>query len=92
MPGLWSFDVAMLEVGEDEGRLSYARDLARAGGDMLEGAPALGEQGEPAFAEAAQGTLDGVAGAGVDIKVPAVWGLFDRDEDLRCRRPRTSTR
>jgi hypothetical protein len=34
---------------------------------VLQGAPALAEQGEPAFAEAAQGALDGVAGAGVLI-------------------------
>jgi len=79
-------------MGQDECGAGDVADFAGAGGDVLEGAPALVEQGEPAFAEAAQGTLDGVAGAGVDIKVPAVWGLFDRDEDLRCRRPRTSTR
>ena len=35
---------------------------------MLQGPPAAGEQGEPALAEAAQGALDGVAGAGVNIE------------------------
>ena len=37
------------------------------------------EQGEPAFAEAAQGPLDGVAGTGIDIEFTAVWRLLDRD-------------
>ena len=46
---------------------------------MLQGAPAGGEQGEPAFAEAAQRALEGVAGAGTDIEFPAVGGLLDRD-------------
>ena len=35
---------------------------------MLESAPVLAEQGEPAFAQAAQGPLEGVAGAGADIE------------------------
>ncbi len=51
----------MLEVGEDEGGAGDVADLAGAGGDVLGGAPALGEQGEPALAQAAQGALDGVA-------------------------------
>jgi hypothetical protein len=38
------------------------------GGDVLRGAPAAGEQGEAASGQAAQGTLDGVAGAGIDIE------------------------
>ena len=63
-------DVAVLVMGEDEGGAGGVTDLARAGGDVLEGAPAAGEQGEPAFAQAAQGPLEGVAGAGVD-RVPA---------------------
>jgi hypothetical protein len=56
--------VTVLEVGEYQGGAGDVADFARAGGDALEGAPALVEQGEPAFAEAAQGALDGVAGAG----------------------------
>src|SRR6266571_551826 len=64
-------------MGEDEGGAGDAADFAGAGGDVLEGAPALAEQGEPAFAEAAQGALDGVAGAGVNIEVAAICGLFD---------------
>jgi hypothetical protein len=35
----------VLEVGEHEGRLGYRGDLAGAGGDVPEGAPALSEQG-----------------------------------------------
>src|SRR5215468_3648810 len=68
-------------MGEDECGAGDVADFAGAGGDVLEGAPALVEQGEPAFAEAAQGALDGVAGAGVDIEVPPAGGLFDRDMD-----------
>ena len=55
--------------------------LLGAGGDVLEGAPALVEQGESAFAEAVQGVLQGVAGAGADIEVAPVCGLFDGDVD-----------
>jgi hypothetical protein len=35
-------------MGEDEGGADDVADFARAG-DVLEGAPAAGEQGEPAF-------------------------------------------
>jgi hypothetical protein len=41
-------------MGEDESGAGDVADSARAGGDVLEGAPSLGEQGEPAFPEAAQ--------------------------------------
>ena len=68
-------------MGEDEGGAGDVADFARACGDVLEGAPAAGEQGEPAFSQAAQRALDGVAGAGIDIEVAAVGGLFDRDVD-----------
>jgi hypothetical protein len=46
-------------MGQDERRAGDVADFAGAGGDVLEGAPALVEQGEPAFAQAAQGPLDG---------------------------------
>src|SRR5213078_132907 len=72
-------------MGEDKRGACDVADFARAGGDVLEGAPALGEQGEPAFAQAAQGPLDGVAGAGIDIQFPAAWGLFDRNQDAGAR-------
>ena len=55
-------DVTVLEMGEDERRAGDVADFAGAGGDVLEGAPALAEQGGPAFARAAQGPQDGVAG------------------------------
>jgi hypothetical protein len=51
---------------------------------VLEGAPAAGEQGESAFALAAQGTLDGVAGAGIDIQFLPAGGLFDGDVDAEA--------
>src|SRR6266487_3811789 len=68
-------------MGEDEGGAGDAADFAGAGGDVLEGAPALVEQGEPAFTEAAQGPLEGVAGAGINIEVPPICGLFDGHVD-----------
>jgi len=68
-------------MGEDERGAGYVADLAGAGSDVVQGAPAAGEQGEPAFAEAARGPLDGVPGTGADIQVPPAGGLFDRDED-----------
>jgi len=66
-------------MGEDEGGAGDVADLGGAGGDVLQGAPAAGKQGEPAFAEAAQGPLDGVAGTGINIEFTAVWRLLDRD-------------
>ena len=68
-------------MGEDECGAGYVAGFAGAGGDVLEGAPALGEQGEPAFAEAAQGAQEGIAGAGGDIEFPSAGGLLDRDLD-----------
>src|SRR5262249_47883809 len=51
------------------------------GGDVLQGAPAAGEQGEPSFPEAAQGALEGVAGTGIDVKFPAAGRLPDGNHD-----------
>ena len=59
------FDVAVLEMGEDKGGAGDVADFARAGGDVLQGAPAAGEQGEPSFPEAVQGALEGVTGTGL---------------------------
>src|SRR5215470_14101194 len=75
-------------MGEDKRGAGDVADLARAGGDVLEGAPALVEQGEPAFAQAAQRALDGVAGTGIDIQLLPAGGLSDRDEDADARRSR----
>src|SRR5450755_3283681 len=66
-------------MGEDECGAGNVADLAGAGGDVLESAPALVEQGEPAFAETAQGALEGIAGAGANIEFPSAGGLLDRD-------------
>jgi hypothetical protein len=63
-------------MGEDEGGAGDVTDFAGAGGDALEGAPALVEQGEPAFALAAQRALDGVAGAGADIELAPIGGCL----------------
>jgi hypothetical protein len=68
-------------MGEDEGGAGDVADLAGAGGDVAEGTPATGEQREPAFAQAAQRALDGVAGTGIDIELPAASGLFDGNQD-----------
>jgi hypothetical protein len=58
-------------MGEDKGGAGDVADFAGAGGDVVKGAPAAGEQGEPSFSEAAKRTLQGVAGAGSDVKFPA---------------------
>lgn len=63
-------------MGEDERGPGDVADLAGAGGDVPQGPPAAGEQGESPFAEAAQRALDGVAGAGVDIQVPPICRLL----------------
>lgn len=52
----------MLELGEDECGPDYLGGSSWAGGDALEGGPALGEQGEPAFPLAAQAAQQAVAG------------------------------
>jgi hypothetical protein len=71
-------------MGEDEGGAGDVTDPARAGGDVLEGAPALGEQGETAFSEAAQRPPESVAGPGVDVEVPAAGELFNRGVDAEA--------
>jgi hypothetical protein len=64
-----TMDVAVPEMGEDECGAGDVADFARAGSDVAEGAPEPGEQDEPAFAQAAQGPLDGIAGASSDTVV-----------------------
>src|SRR5271154_2099023 len=68
-------------MGEDDGGAGDTADLAGTGGDVLQDPPAAGEQGEPSFSQAAQGTLDGVAGLGIDIKLSAAGWLFDGNQD-----------
>jgi hypothetical protein len=72
-------------MGEDERRAGGVADFAGAGGDVVKGAPPAGEQGEPSFPEAAQGTLEGVAGAGIDVKFPAARRLLDGHQDADAR-------
>ncbi|WP_433359121.1 BRCT domain-containing protein [Streptosporangium sp. CA-115845] len=69
----------MFEIGENECGFDDVADSAGVGGDVLEGAPALGEQGEAAFSRAAQGAQEGIAG--VEVEGPAVGRLFDRGEN-----------
>jgi hypothetical protein len=61
--------------------LGDSADLAGADGDVLECPPAAGEQGEAAFAQAAQGSLQGVAGAGADVGFAVAGGIAQRDVD-----------
>jgi len=68
-------------MGEDERRAGDGADFAGAGGDVAQGTPPAGEQGEPSFPQAAQGALDRVAGTGIDIQFPPAGGLPDRDQD-----------
>ena len=49
---------------------------------MLEGGPALGEQGEPALAAAAQVAQLRIPGAGTDVGLLVPCGLFHRDKDF----------
>src|SRR5947207_14345116 len=72
-------------MGEDERGTDDVADLAGAGGDVLEGAPAAGEQGEAAFALAAQRPLDGVAGASADVEFPAAGRVFHRSVHADAR-------
>src|SRR5262249_49011920 len=66
---------------EDECGAGDVAGLAWAGADVLQDAPADGEQGEPAFARATQGTLSTVASAGMEVKFPTTGWLLARDED-----------
>jgi hypothetical protein len=66
----------VLELGEDEGGTGYPGGAAGVGGDVLEGGPALGEQGEPAFTAAAQVAEQGVPGAGVNVELPVPGGVL----------------
>ena len=71
----------MLVLGEDEGGAGYLGDAAGAGGDVLEGCPALGEQGEPAFPLTAQFAQQRVAGAGKVAGRRVFLGVLRGDED-----------
>jgi hypothetical protein len=59
-------------MGADQGGADDVSDLAQAGGEVMEGAPAAGEQGERALAQAAKRPLERGIGACIDIEVPVV--------------------
>jgi hypothetical protein len=63
-------------VGQDEGGAGYLGGSAWAGGDVLQGCPAAGEQGEASFSLAAQAAQQEVAGALVVVEFPWRGSLF----------------
>lgn len=65
-------------MGEGECGFDHVPDLAGAGSDVVESAPAAGEDGESAFAQAAQAAQECVVGAGVHVEDLVTCGLFDR--------------
>jgi hypothetical protein len=73
--------VTVLEMGEDQCCSRDVADFAGAEGDVLECPPAAGEQGEAAFAKAAQGPLQGVACAGADVGLGVAGRITPRDVD-----------
>jgi hypothetical protein len=58
----------VFEVGEHECGFDDVTDLAGAGGEVAQCAPAAGQECEPAFAQAAQPAQQGVVGAAVDAE------------------------
>ena len=67
----------MLELGEDEGGADDPGELAGAGGGVLEGGPALGEQGEPAFSLEAEAAQQAIPGLVVGCELVASAGALD---------------
>src|SRR6266536_4065421 len=65
-------------MGEDQCRFDEGADFAGAGGGVLQGAPALGEESEAAFSAAARRSQQQVVGPVVDGQGLAVGGLLDR--------------
>lgn len=59
----------MLELGKDEGCAGYLGGAVGVGGDVLDGGPAPGEQGEAALAAAAEVVQLCVPASGVDVEV-----------------------
>ncbi len=68
----------MFVVGQGKGGGDDVSDFAGAGGQVLQGAPTLGEQGESTFAEAAQTAQQRVVGPVVRVQPLGSDGLFDR--------------
>jgi hypothetical protein len=63
-------------MGEDKCGFDDVADLAGAGGGVVEGAPAAGEEDEAAFARAAQAAAQGVVGAVVHVEDLVTGGLL----------------
>ena len=71
----------MLVLGEDEGGAGYLGGPVGVGGDVLEGCPPLGEQGESSLSAAAQAAQQRIPGAGAGVEFLVAGGLFHGDED-----------
>jgi hypothetical protein len=71
----------VLELGEDKRGTDDLGDVPGAGGGVLEGGPALGEQGEPAFSLKAKAAQQGVPGPGSGIELLVSAGVFHGDVD-----------
>src|SRR5215472_5955459 len=70
---------------EDECGAGDGADLAWAGGDVLQDAPADGEQGEPAFTLEEHGMAKRVAGAGIEVNLLAAgWLLLGTRMPIRA--------
>jgi hypothetical protein len=65
-------------MSERERGFDDVADLARARGDVVQGASASGEYGEAAFAQTTQASQERVVGAGVDVEDLVASRLFDR--------------
>lgn len=70
--------LAPTKRGNLKGGLDDGADFAGTGGDAVQGAPPLCEQGEAAFAEAAEPAQECVVGAVVGVEALGAGWLFDR--------------
>lgn len=75
----------MLEVRESESGLSDIADLSRAGSDVLQQSPPLGEQSEAALTQTAHTTLEFVGGAVFQGQGWPFARPFDRGDDADAR-------
>ena len=75
----------MLEMHEDECCFRDLPDSAGAERDVLEGAPALGQEGEAAFSEGSYRAKERVVRLGVNVKFTSVlWLLHWREDAVTC--------